>query len=313
MTSSETLQSSTGAALNLYRWQAPGKPHAIVQINHGLAEHAARYARFGQFLAARGFNAYAHDHRGHGLTKAPDAPLGSFGPRGGGAVVADVLAVRDRIEADHPGVPVILFGHSMGGLVTLNTLVRHSSRFAATAIWNANFTGGPTGLAAQSILAWERFRLGSDVPSRLLPRLTFGTWAKKVRGGRTRFDWLSRDTAEVDAYIADPLCGWEASVGMWQTVFGFAAAGTQDDSFARIRRDMPVNLVGGAEDPATDGGKAVTRLADRMRRLGFSNLVSTVYPQTRHESLNELNRNLIMEHFADWAARAVPQPTQAAT
>jgi alpha-beta hydrolase superfamily lysophospholipase len=174
---------------------------------------------------------------------------------------------------------------------------------AGAAIWNANFSAGALGRVAQAILAWERFRLGSDVPSRLLPKLTFQAWAKQVPEARTPFDWLSRDPAEVDAYVADPLCGWDASVSMWQDVFRLIFAGADDATLGRIRRDLPVTVVGGEKDPATDGGKATERFAGRMQRLGFSNLSSRVYAGTRHESLNEVNRDQVTADFADWVEK----------
>jgi alpha-beta hydrolase superfamily lysophospholipase len=276
----------------------------VVQINHGLAEHAARYGRFAAFLAARGWHVYAHDHRGHGRTTAPDAPLGRFAERDGpGAVIADVSAVHELIAEKHPGLPVIAFGHSMGGLIALNFVARHPQRVAAATIWNANFSAGLGGQLALALLAWERMRLGADVPSRLLPRLTFRAWGARIPQARTPFDWLSRDPAEVDAYIADPLCGWDASVSMWRDVFALVFAGADDRTLAGIPRDLPLHLVGGANDSATDCGRSVMALADRLQRLGFSNLASTIYPETRHESLNELNRQVIMEDFAGWAER----------
>jgi alpha-beta hydrolase superfamily lysophospholipase len=293
--------SPTGAALNLYVRHATGPARAVVQVNHGLAEHAARYARFADFLAARGFCIYAHDHRGHGRTRAPDAPPGRFASDNGvEKVLADVGAVHDLIAAENPGMPVILFGHSMGGLIGLNFLLRHSGRVRAAAIWNANFSAGLAGRAALALLAWERFRLGSDVPSRLLPKLTFRAWGRAVPGHRTPFDWLSRDAAEVEKYSADPLCGWDASVSMWRDVFGFIFAGADDRNFSAMRRDLPLLLVGGEQDPATDGGKAVSHLAARMRRMGFSNLFSRIYADTRHEPLNELNRDAVIADFAAW-------------
>lgn len=296
-----TLASPTGALLNLYVRRAKDAGRAVVQINHGLAEHAARYARFADFLSGHGFHVYAHDHRGHGFTTAPDAPLGRFGgSQGGEKVIADVLAVHDLIAKAHPRLPVIVFGHSMGGLVALDFVLRYSQRVRAAAIWNANLSARLAGRAALALLAWERFRLGSDVPSRLLPKLTFQAWGKAVPNHKTAFDWLSRDAAEVQAYIADPLCGFDASVSLWRDLFGFIFRGADDANFADVRRSLPVNLVGGEKDPATNHGKAVEHLASRMRRMGFSNLVSTVYAETRHESLNEVNRNLIMDEFAAW-------------
>ncbi|MFC3722312.1 alpha/beta fold hydrolase [Neoaquamicrobium sediminum] len=301
----KTVESLTGATLNLYT-AAPKAPRAVVQLNHGLSEHAARYARFAAFLKARGVALYAHDHRGHGHTKAPDAPLGHFGTEPAAhKVVADVAAVHDAIARDHPGVPVIVFGHSMGSLIAMNFMLKHSDRAAGAAIWNGNFSAGVLGRLAQLLLAWETFRLGSDVPSRILPKLTFGAWAKEASDGRTPFDWLSRDQAEVDLYIADPLCGWDPSVGMWKAVFDFVFAGADDRNFADIPRNMPFHLIGGSGDPESRFGKTVTHLADRMRRMGFSNLVSTIYPETRHESLNELNRDVIMADFGRWIDDAV--------
>ncbi|WFP60080.1 alpha/beta hydrolase [Mesorhizobium sp. WSM4904] len=296
------LASPTGADLNLYVRQARTSPRAVIQINHGLAEHAARYARFADFLAERGFHVYAHDHRGHGATKAPDAPLGRFADVDGIAkVIADVGAVHDLIAAEHPGLPVIAFGHSLGASIALNFILRHSGRIHAAAIWNGNFSQGLLGQLALGILGWERMRLGSDVPSRLLPRLTFQAWGKAVPNHRTLFDWLSRDPVEVDKYIADPLCGWDASISMWRDVVEMALYAGKDSSFTGVRRDLPVNLVGGERDPASDYGKAVSHLARRMDRMGFSNLVSKVYAETRHESLNEVNRDLVMNDFSAWA------------
>lgn len=302
--SQTALASPTGATLNLYVKRAEGAARSVVQINHGLAEHAARYARFADFLAAHGFHTYAHDHRGHGHTKAPDAPQGVFARHDGAdKVVVDIVAVHDLIAREHPGLPVIVFGHSMGALIALNFVLKHSDRVHAAAIWNGNFSAGLLGRAAQAVLAWERFRLGSDVPSRILPMLTFGAWAKQIPDAKTPFDWLSRDDAEVEKYIADPLCGWPASVSMWRDVFRFVFRGADDGNFSDVRGDLPFNLVGGGHDPQAENGKTVLDLDRRLRAMGFSNLETRIYPENRHESLNELNRNEVMGDFADWATR----------
>lgn len=299
-----TLQSPTGAAINLYMRKSHTRARGVVQINHGLAEHAARYGRFADALAARGYHVYAHDHRGHGATMAPDAPLGVFSfSNGQEKVLADIHAVHDLIRRTHPSLPLVTFGHSMGGILTLNYVMRQSAHLAGVAVWNANFSAGTLGRVAQAILAWERFRLGSDAPSRILPKLTFQAWGKKVPDHRTLFDWLSRDPAEVDKYIADPLCGWDASVSLWRDLFGFVFNGAEEKNFAGIDRNRHFLLVGGEHDPGTDGGKAVVELAERMKAMGFSNLVSKIYAQTRHESLNEINRDLITLDFIDWADR----------
>ena len=309
MSFSETiaLKSPTGAFLSVNLRLADTSPRGVLQINHGLAEHSARYARFAEFLGAHGFHSYAHDHRGHGFTKAPDAPLGRFSEQdGAGKVIADTHAVHGHIAARHPGLPVIVFGHSMGGLIAANYVRCHPEHVCGAAIWNANFSAGMLGRLARAILAWEAFRMGSDVPSRVLPRLTFQAWGESIAAPRTTTDWLSHDAAEVDAYIDDPLCGWAPSISMWRDVFDLIFAGADIRKYQTVPRDIPINLVGGAEDPATDGGKAVARFAQNLRQAGFSTLVSRIYPETRHESLNELNRNITMQDLVNWLDLVIP-------
>jgi alpha-beta hydrolase superfamily lysophospholipase len=305
--STSTLTTPTGAALRLCHEPASAKPRGIVQINHGLAEHAARYARFAKALSAAGYHVYAHDHRGHGFTKAPDAPLGRFAEKDGGEkVLDDVMAVRRHATAAHPGLPLIIFGHSMGGLIAMNSVLRDPEGLSAACIWNCNFSAGALGRLAQFILAAERMMLGSDVPSMVLPKLTFGDWAKKETDGRTAFDWLSRDHGEVDKYVADPLCGWNASVSMWQDIFGFVFKGASDASFKNIPKSMPFNLHGGKHDASTDFGKALSALASRMRTMGFTNVTLEMHPDDRHECLNDLNRGAITAQLLNWLGQIRP-------
>jgi alpha-beta hydrolase superfamily lysophospholipase len=146
-------------------------------------------------------------------------------------------------------------------------------------------------------------RLGADMPSRILPRLTFQAWGRAIADARTPFDWLSRDPAEVDRYIADPLCGWDASVSMWQDVFRMIRAGADDRNFAGVRRTLPFHLAGGSADPSTDGGKAVEALAGRLGRMGFSDVQSRIWPQNRHEGLNDLDHAAVTASFVAWAKR----------
>lgn len=300
----KTLSTSDSARIALYVQPAQGRPRAVVLVNHGLAEHARRYARFADFLAGKGFHVYAHDHRGHGATRAPGAPRGSFGPsRAAETVIADVLAVQEAITADHPGLPVILFGHSMGAQIALNFLSAHPERCAGAAIWNAPLATALEAQAGKLVLAWERFRLGSDVPSRIMPHLTFSAWARAVPDAATPFDWLSRDPEEVRKYIEDPDCGWLPTVGMWRDVFDFNLKIAAVDAFTQVPRTMPIQLVGGGADPSTKGGAIMRRLEKRLRREGFSNLETRIYEQARHETLNEMNREEAMADFAGWAKK----------
>lgn len=296
-----TIDSPTGARVQLYYEPATGPERGIVHINHGLAEHAARYARFAGALSSAGYHVYAHDHRGHGHTTAPDAPQGRFALSNGGALVLDdVLAVRRYAKTAHLGLPLVIFGHSMGGLIAMNSVLRDPDGLSGAAIWNCNFSAGALGRLAQFILASERMLLGSDVPSMVLPKLTFGDWSKKETDARTPFDWLSRDHAEVDKYVADPLCGWNASVSMWQDIFGLVFTGADNASFENVPKSLPFNLHGSAHDASTDFGKAMSTLYNRMLAMGFSKLALEIGPDDRHECLNDLNRDKVTADLVVW-------------
>lgn len=304
---SETLRlQNAGASLACHYQPAEGRLQAILMISHGLAEHSRRYRRFAVAMAARGYHVYAHDHRGHGETTASDAPLGRFARRNGiEHVVSDIAAVHSFATGRHPGLSVILFGHSMGGLIALNAAADLAGRFAAVAIWNSNFAVGLSGRAAQAILLAERALKGSDVPSDMLPRLTFSAWGKSVPNHRTEFDWLSRDPAEVDAYIADPLCGFDASVSLWLDVFALTFRGIAKEQLARLPKDIPIHLVGGGKDPATNNGKAVLWLSERLKSQGFSRISTEIYQDMRHETLNEIGAGAAIADLADWCDEAI--------
>jgi len=300
------LQSPTGATLAYRQQAASDQPRGILLVLHGLAEHSGRYRRFAEAMALRGYHVYAHDHRGHGRTKAPDAPLGQFSRRDGVArVLEDVLAMRSLATSAHPGLPVILFGHSMGGLISLNAAIAYPTLFDAVAVWNANFRPGLAGRAGQLILGIERMLKGSDVPSALLPRLTFGAWGQSIPNHRTPFDWLSTDPAEVDAYMEDPLSGFDACVSLWRDLLAMSYAGAEQSRLACLRRDIPIHLVGGGKDPATDLGKAVEWLAKRLKHFGFSHITCKLYQEMRHETLHEIDAARAMADFADWCDRAL--------
>ncbi|RKE84282.1 alpha/beta hydrolase [Rhizobium sp. AG855] len=297
-------QSPTGARLAYHHLAAAGTPRGIVVVCHGLAEHARRYAAFAEALSKRGYHVYAHDHRGHGETTAPDASLGRYAARDGVTkVIADVRAMRDHAVGRHPGLPVTLFGHSMGGLIALNTASTHPQAFQALSVWNSNFNPGPAGRVAQAVLAVEKMLKGSDVPSAILPQATFGAWGKSIPGHRTLFDWLSRDPAEVDAYIADPLCGFDASVSMWQDIFRMTFAGASKERLALLPKGLPVYLVGGGQDPATNKGREIRWLGRRMMDAGMTQVTTTIYDEMRHETLNEIGRERAVADFLAWLDR----------
>lgn len=301
------LDSPSGARLAYHHQPAETAPRGILLLCHGLAEHSRRYEGFAGALSASGYHVYGHDHRGHGETTAADAALGSFARKDGSAkVVADVMAMRDLAAGKHPGLPIILFGHSMGGLIALNVATEHPQAFAALSIWNSNFNPGLAGRFAQGVLYLEQMLKGSDVPSLILPKATFAAWGRAIPGHRTAFDWLSHDPKEVDAYIADPLCGFDASVSMWRDIFKLTFSGADPERLARLPQRLPVYLVGGAEDPATNKGREIRWLGQRMLDAGMTDVETTVYETMRHETLNEISREKAIGDFLSWLGNLGP-------
>lgn len=296
------LASPSGASVAYRHEPAVGTARGVLMICHGLVEHAGRYRRFAQAMAAQGLEVYAHDHRGHGRTKADDAPIGRFAWKDGvQKVMADVMSVRTMVGERHPGLPVILFGHSMGGLIALNTAVSHPDRFDALSVWNSNLNPGIMGRVAQVILRTEKMLKGSDVPSAILPKATFRIWNSKMPEKRTSADWLSHDKAAVDAYVEDPLCQFEASVSLWQDVFEMSYRGPK--LISRLPQAMPILLVSGNEDAATNNGREIVWLAQQFRSAGFTDVIDRIYPGMRHETLNEIGWEVPAADFAAWTRK----------
>lgn len=298
------LISPTGAHLALRYQPANSQKPAlgVIQINHGLAEHAARYQEFAEYLSEHGFHVYAYDHRGHGLTTAPDAPIGQFAVKNGvDKVLQDVGFIEQTIRERHAGLPLLLFGHSMGGLVTLAALCGKYAKPDAAAVCNSNFSNPMTQTIGALLLKAERMFLGSDVPSSLLPKMTFHTWAKQIKNYQTQFDWLSHDAAEVALYNNDPLCGFAPSVSMWLDISKLMQMCNDPAPKNNIPLNLPLYLQGGGQDPSTENGKAITALGKRLTSAGLTEVTTQIYPDMRHESLHETDRARFMQDFTAWA------------
>lgn len=301
------LANRDGARLAYRFEQAQSETRGIVLISHGLCEHSGRYLEFAKFLSKAGFHVYAHDHRGHGATTAADAPRGRFAlKQGAQIVVEDMKSMYDLAKANHPGLPVLLFGHSMGGLIALATAIRFPDIFQALAIWNSNFSLGLSGHMARLVLKIERALKGSDVPSLILPKATFESWGRAIPNHKTLSDWLTRDQAEVEAYRADPLCSFSPSISMWLDVLSLAIETASDENLQKLPKTLPIQLTGGGEDPATDKGLATKDLAARLQKAGLQQVKLTLYPDMRHETLKEFGRESAMHDFARWAHASFP-------
>lgn len=295
-----TFTASDGAKLFVYRWQPDvGIGKAVVHIAHGLAEHAGHYERLAETLTENGFVVFANDYRGHGKTAQTTEDVGHFADQDGWQRILKDIEELVRLERNEFfGHRVILFGHSLGSLVAQHLATR--DLFDAVAMSGANGLVRPLVHVGKLIAKIERWRLGKRGKSELINSLTFDAFNKPFRPNRTSFDWLSRDEAEVDKYIADSMCGFLCSTQLWLDMLGAIAEAAQPEFRARVPKQLPVYLFSGSRDTANEEGRGTTALAEYYRSHGLEKVSYRIFPQARHETLNELNREDVTEHLVDW-------------
>jgi alpha-beta hydrolase superfamily lysophospholipase len=295
------LAAPDGVAVHVYRWLPERPPKAVIQIAHGLAEHAGRYARVAEALTASGYAVYADDHRGHGRTARSPQELGFFAARQGWQhCIDDLWLLTRRIAADHAGLPVLLLGHSMGSAMAQDFMAQHAEALAGVVLSGSG--GKPPALAAigRVVARIERLRVGPRGVSALIHQLAFAPFNKKFAPNRTDADWLSRDEAEVDKYVADPLCGFRASVQLWIDLLDAIAAINAPGAASRIAKRLPIFVIAGASDPVSDGTKGLRSMLDAYRAAGLERVSHRFYEGARHELLNETNRDEVTRDLIAW-------------
>jgi len=300
-----TFRTVDGASLYVRGWQVD-QPKAIVQVLHGMAEHGTRYERFAQALATAGYSTYAHDHRGHGQSIAEGMPRGHMADSDGwNRIVEDAHGINREIAKRHPGVPIIVLGHSMGSFVLQQLLFEHPADMIAASLSASNGKPPPIATLGKVVAKIERVRVGKRNPSPILRRLTFGEYNKAFAPNRTEFDWLSRDPEEVDKYVADPLCGFAVSTQVWIDMLQALDRIAKPSNVAKVPKDKPLYLFAGDRDPVGDFGKGMKRLHDAYKRAAIFDVRLKLYPDGRHEMLNETNRQEVTEDFIAWCDEIV--------
>jgi alpha-beta hydrolase superfamily lysophospholipase len=279
-----------GLEIAAYRWDPPAgqAPRGIVQLTHGMGEHVVRYGELAAALNARGWVVYGQDHRGHGATAASDTELGQIGGQGWRELVRDVDLLAAHAREQHPGLPFVLFGHSMGSFAVQQYLLDHSDGLSAVVL---------TGTAAIDLLEPA---LDLDQP------LDLAAFNAAFEPARTDYDWLSRDDAQVDAYVADPRCGFGLDVPAVKAMFAAARPLAEPAAMAGVHGDLPIYIAVGELDPVNGQLALVHALVDRYRAAGLTDLTLRTYPEARHEVLNETNRDQVVADLLDWLDRAVP-------
>jgi len=294
------LQRADGTRLHFRRWLPAGELRASVQILHGMSEHSGRYGRLGTALAERGLAVYAMDLRGHGRT-AESTGIGRFGGMGIETVLDDVAVLHLLMEHEHPGVPRVLLGHSMGSIIALASAERDGADLVGLVL------SGPLGVSpdlADTVTVLEE-AVAAGAGEHALDALA--AFNQSFEPARTPFDWLSRDPAEVDAYIADPLSGNEMplTAAYAAAVFGLSVRAATPDAVAKLPDGLPVLLLSGERDPVGGEDAAqVTALAGLLRDRGLP-VEQHVYPDARHEVFNETNRDEVTDDLLTWLDQRV--------
>lgn len=294
------LESVSGAKLSVWRWEPENEVRAVVQIVHGVAEHGARYAEFAQFLNQAGILVVAEDHMGHGASVGEHDRKGYF-EGGWFAAVEDTYRLLQQTKAEFPEVPYILMGHSMGSFMARTMLCKYPDSDIAGCIisgtaWMPDAVIKMAGVLAKSVCALG----GERKPSEFLKKVSFGSYNNKVEHPRTENDWLSRDDSRVDAYNADPMCGFTVCGGLQRAMAEGLAYIQNMDHLANMEKQLPVLFVAGGDDPVGAYGDGVRRAADKFREAGMENVQCKIYPLCRHEILNEINRQEISQDILSW-------------
>jgi alpha-beta hydrolase superfamily lysophospholipase len=301
-----TVTAPDGTPLFTHRWLPDGEVRGVVQILHGMAEHSARYARLAEALTGAGFAVYAHDHRGHGRTGGDEDHGYLADEHGWHALVDDARAVTAQAAEEHPGLPVFLLGHSMGSVAAREYVIDGSDDLAGLVLSGSVTDPGAIGLAGIGVARLEARLRGRRHTSGLLNTLSFGQYNAAFKPNRTEFDWLSRDEAEVDAYVADARCGQVFTSGFWTDFLPGIRAVNDPERVARVRPDLPVLLLAGDKDPVGEGGKGPRATREQYARAGVHDVTCTLYPGARHEIFNETNRDEVTADLIAWLEAHLP-------
>ena len=299
--SSFTLPTPDGTDVHVHRWLPDGDVRAVVHLAHGMAEHGARYAHVAAALNERGYAVYANDHRGHGLTAATEDDLGFFAEdRGWARVLDDLYRVNRRVTDDHPGVPVYLLGHSMGSFLAQQYLFTFPATIRGLVLSGTNLYRASDVEKAALLARTEIQRQGPRGRSVVLATAATGAYNRRFAPTRTDFDWLSRDPAQVDAYLADPRCGFLLTNRMWLDLFSGLRVIRQPHRLESVPSDLPIYAFSGEECAVGEYGKGFHRLLDFYAEAGLHQVTSKLYPGGRHEMLNETNRDEVIDDLGRW-------------
>jgi len=295
------------------------KPRAILHINHGMAEHSARYAVIAERFVEEGYVVYAHDLRGHGKSVQHTELLGHYADNDGWSkIVSDLRQVNQSIHTSYPNTPIIILGHSMGSFIVQSYLTQHGDTVDAVLLSGSALSDKATMQFGSFLAKMETRRTGALGRSKLLDFFSFGVYNREFRPFRTSADWLSTDPLEVDKYIADPLCGFLCTNQLWTDLLEGMKDISNVETLQKIPNTLPILAFSGEQDPLSYNKRkthGIKKLSSHLRTSGQHYVSHKLYPGARHEILNETNRHEVINDILEWVEEhcdlpAIQNPVQ---
>ncbi|MCI8477321.1 MAG: alpha/beta hydrolase [Oscillospiraceae bacterium] len=283
-------------------------PRGVVQLVHGISEYMLRYTHFAAYLMEHGFVVVGNDHLGHGKTARSSKEYGFLAPKDGWKHLAeDVYALRMKTAARFPGLPYFMLGHSMGSFVARTYLIRWPGTLSGCILSGTGQESAALIAMGKGITALLSRVKGPNSHSDLVTALSLGPYNRQFKPNRTEVDWISRDTAVVDSYAADPLCRFVPTVGMTRDMLGGLEFIARPEHLRRMDPETPIYFFSGDQDPVGGNGTGVKKVVKLFQAAGVKDLTLKLYPGGRHEMLNEINRSEVYADTLAWLESKIPR------
>ena len=297
-----TFPSSDGVhSIHCRQWLPEGDVRMAVQLVHGVAEHIRRYDAFAAYLAGQGIAVTGDDHLGHGESIHDSSELGWFAEKDGWELlVKDEKYLRDKLREQFPGVPLVLFGHSMGSFIARTYIGWYPGDHDGCILSGTGAQPAVVCAAGKALAGREIRKNGSKYRSPVLQKIAFGGYLKGIENPIGANDWICRDEAVIRAYDADPLCGFTATAGLMRDMMEGLSIIGRSGHMAMMKKSMPVLFIAGGADPVGGWGKGVEKVASAFRKAGMENVTVRIYPGARHEVLNEMEKETVWADVLNW-------------
>lgn len=287
--------------LHVVFWKPEGEARGVVQISHGMTEMIERYDEFARYLSGNGFAVIGNDHLGHGLTAGRDEDLGYFCRTNMSAtVVSDLHRVTRYAKKHYSSVPCFLLGHSMGSFMARRYIMTYGNELTGAVLVGTGRQSKLTLIVGNALAAFLRFTKGDRYHSSLFERGAFHHYLDRIKNPRTENDWITRDEKIIDLYRDNKYCNFKFSVNGYRTLFDVLAFIQKDQNIENIPRELPLLFLAGGMDPVGDYGKAVNEICCEYKKKGINDVSMKLYPDDRHEILNELDRDQVYSDILRW-------------